>query len=130
MQNSSQTESLPENELPPAALIPEGLSFSSRMLQLELPAAQSDVQWVAIGDRMPAANEVLLVKHNADGAMGLVGGLHNGREIVVLVFLDLQPNGLPQVMPLIEDGLDRLAGLTHWRAWPTALAPSLAAKLV
>lgn len=102
-------------------------SLSERQLDLELPIGSSDAEWIGIKDRAPLMHEVLVIKRNAEGWMGMVAGLHNDREIVVMVF---QGPGMSELVPMIEDGMDRRAGLTHWRPWPTIPLPSLIAHLV
>lgn len=129
MQNSALNKPTSETTTLLNPVVLQGTGLSKRMLQLELPSGGENVQWIPVALRMPAIDEVLLVKCNAGGSLGLVGGLHNGREIAVLMFLDLNPEGVSQLMPLIEDGMDRQSGLTHWRAWPTANVPSLVAAL-
>lgn len=99
----------------------------ARQLDLELPQGNSNKEWLCVGARSPSAGEVMIVKRTADGWMGFVAGLHNDREIVAMVF---QIQDQCELIPMLQDGMDRRSGLTHWRPWPTVNLPSLVAHLV
>ena len=102
-------------------------SSNRRQLDLQLPLGISDEVWIEVNERAPLIHEVMVIKRNSEGWMGMVAGLHNDREIVAMVF---QGPGMSEIIPMIEDGVDRHAGLTHWRPWPTVALPSLIASLV
>lgn len=74
--------------------------------------------WIAAASRMPTLEDVLVLKREPDGWMGLVSGLHNGRQVAALAMISTD---FQLVILLLEDGGARQDGLTHWRAWPRSL---------
>ena len=87
------------------------------------------IEWIPLGEAYPGPVDALILKQSAadpmDGFienwMGVVRGLYLGRSVSLLIFAS--PDDI-KVAPMVENGVDRSACVTHWAPWPKVDVPA------
>lgn len=76
--------------------------------------------WIDLEERFPEPHEAMVMKFNAEGWLGVVIGLYQGREVTAIVMSSPERT---VVAPMVPNGVDQELLVTHYRAWPQADIP-------